>query len=78
MWLEGFDFDKLRRVADCILFYLEATGSAAYPAIIWERSEGFDIRWAKGPAPAELTDKTITVAGTSFTVRESEGRLRVA
>jgi hypothetical protein len=78
MWPEGFDFHKLRRVADCILFYLQATGSAAYPAIIWERSEGFDIRWAKGQAPAELTGKTTTLAGTSFKVRESEGRLRVA
>jgi hypothetical protein len=31
----------LRRVADCILFFLEVTGSKAYPCIIWERAEGF-------------------------------------
>ena len=76
-WLEGYDFDMLRRVADCLLFYLEVTGSAAYPVIIWERPDSFDIRWA-GEPPAELLDKAITVAGTSFAVRESEGRLRVA
>ena len=36
IWLGGFDFDKLRRLADCILFFLEVTGSKAYPSIIWE------------------------------------------
>lgn len=77
IWLEGFDFDKLRRVADCILFFLEVTGSAAYPCIIWERPEGFDIRWS-GEPPAELLDRPITVAGTSLALQRTEGRLRVA
>ncbi|MDX2269025.1 MAG: hypothetical protein NW208_13025 [Bryobacter sp.] len=72
-----FDFDKLRRVADCILFFLEVTGSAAYPCIIWARAEGFDIRWS-GEPPAELLDRPITVAGTCFALQRTEGRLRVA
>lgn len=77
IWLEGLDFDKLRRVADCLVFYLEVTGSAAYPVIVWERPEGFDVRWA-GEPPAALADKHIRVAGTSFALQRNKGRLRVA
>ena len=77
IWLEGFDFDKSRRVADCILFFLEVTGSTAYPCIIRERPEGFDIRWSEEP-PSELADRPITVPGTSFLPQRIEGRLQVA
>jgi hypothetical protein len=77
IWLEGWDFETLRRIADCILFYLEVTGSAAYPCILWERAESFDIRWC-GELPAELADKAITVAGMPYPLRAIEGRVRVA
>lgn len=68
--------EPLRRVADCILFHLEVKGSAAYPCIIWECAEGFDIGWC-GEPPAELMDRPITVAGTPLGLQRTDGRLRM-
>jgi len=76
MWLEGHVFDKFRRVADGLFFYLDVKGSADYPVINWERAGGYNVLRA-GEPPAALAVKPITVTGTSFSDGESQRRLRM-